>query len=164
MQQLDAPNHVPKLQDEPLDWSFEVMAWITDSTNLIQPRSEGRVKNGKYEEFDVWTLLLTPLDRDYQEKIQYRLNEALHRIESPYIEKHYKPRLGVFEKYDLKLESLFPFNLRGEEVNEDDRLEGRITRCLFTLFSYEDGLITAIPRLVDVKPKDYDPLPESYVL
>ena len=164
MPKLEVPNYVPKLQDEPLDWTFEVYAWITDSTNLIKPRSEGRVKNREYQEFDVWTLLVTPLDRDYQDKIEYRLKKALRRIESPYPEKHYKPRLGVFEKYDLKLESLFPISLRGEEVTVNDRLEGRITRCLFTLFSYEDGLITAIPRSVDVKPKDYYPEPEAYVI
>ena len=164
MPKLEVPNYVPKLSDEPLDWTFNVYAWITDSTNLIIPRSEGRVKNGEYEEFDVWTLLVTPLDRDYQDKIQYRLEKALRRIESPYPEKHYKPRLGVFEKYDLKLESLFPISLIGEAVEDTDRLEGRVVECSFNLFSYEDGLITATPRVVDIKPKDYHPEPEAYVI
>lgn len=152
-----------KLQDHPAKWQLETYGRVTDATYLHTPKEFKKIVGKDYKdvEFDYeYSLLVEPWESDYQEKVSLRLNQALLAIESPFEEVKQEPRLGVFTKPrygDLRLCSLFPFNVKGESVSSNEMYERRTVRCLFSLFNFDDGLIVARPNVIEVMPDGFFP-------
>jgi hypothetical protein len=138
------------------DYDFSVYAWIYDDTNLLNP-TEPTIKNYGLEKY-VWSVQLCD-GRDLND-LEVKVERALKELESVHSFDR-RPASEVFGRHgEVLFDHTWSPNFYSTDLSSlgTETLCGRVVNVRFVLENDKAGTIRACPRLIEIKPKDFEPL------
>ena len=149
------PTYARDNQLDQNEYEFTCFGYIYDDKYMLQPKKSIVLAEPLYQ----WSIQIAEPAPTYE--LESGLQRALESLQSPYIDESWvKPKASVFGKRgELVFNHIVsePVKwIRGfAPENDYERLENRIVKVTYSLYSDYKAEIKAHPRAVSLMPKDF---------